>query len=50
MNNNYNNNALTPREIRMMIFFVLAGAAVLYISIKGIMEEARKEKESKTRN
>ena len=44
MNNNYNNNALTPREIGMMIVFVLAVAAVLTIAIKGMREESKKSK------
>ena len=53
MNNNYNNNAFTPREIGMMIVFVVVTAYMLYISIKGMREETRKMKEteqSKTSN
>ena len=47
MNNNYNNNALTPRQIGMLVVFVVVTAYMLYISIKGMKEETRKMKESK---
>ena len=53
MNNNYNNNAFTPRQIGMMVVFVVVTAYMLYISIKGMKEETRKMKEreqSKTSN
>ena len=53
MNNNYNNNALTPRQISMLVVFVVVTAYMLYISIKGMREETRKMKEteqSKTSN
>ena len=46
MNNNYNNNALTPRQIGMLVVFVVVTAYMLYISIKGMKEETRKMKTS----
>ena len=56
MNNNYNNNALTPRQIGMLVVFVVVTSYMLYISAKGMKEEGRKKKareqskESKTSN
>lgn len=41
-----NNNALTPRQYGMMIVFVVVTAYMLYISINGMREEARKKKTS----
>lgn len=38
-----NNNALTPRQYGMMIVAVVVTAYMLYISIKGMREEARKK-------
>ena len=46
MNNNYNNNALTPRQIGMMVVFVVVTAYMLYISINGMKEETRKKNTS----
>ena len=50
MNKNYNNNALTPRQYGMIAVAVVVTAYALYISIKGMREETRKMKESKTSN
>jgi len=43
MNNNYNNNALTPRQYGMIAVAVVITAYMLYISIKGMREESKYE-------